>query len=251
MGLILGGIGLVTMLMPLAIAEMPVQSRNPQEDKLLYKTSTFWNSCRTVWQTPSLRSHMLGFSLIWIAVTILTGCTTYIAVAILSRNLSFGGVLNGIFLGGVAIAFPLVIVLAKRWGKKEALVVAMIWSGLGLITLGLCSILVGKGLLIWLVLLFLSSFGWAAFFILPNAILPDLVRQTLRISGAQREAVYFGIRGFLAEISVGIGSLLTGLILTLGKTPEKPWGVKIALIVAGLFALASVKAFTSEKKRLP
>jgi glycoside/pentoside/hexuronide:cation symporter, GPH family len=245
MGLILGGISLLTLLMPLAIAETPGQSPRLNKAQESHKNTTFWYSCQTVWRTHSLRSHMLGFSLIWIAVTMLTGCTTYIAVAILNRDLGFGGVLNGIFLGGVAIAFPIIIALAKRWGKKEALETAMIWSGLGLIILGLWSILVGKGLSIWLMLLFFSSFGWAAFFILPNAILPDLVRQTLGIAGAQREAVYFGIRGFLAEISVGIGSLLTGLILTLGKTPERPWGIQIALVVAGLFALASVKAFTS------
>lgn len=245
MGLILGGISLLTLLMPLVIAETPGRSLNVDKVQTPNENTTFWYSCQTVWRTPSLRSHMLGFSLIWIAVTILTGCTTYIAVAILNRDLGFGGVLNGIFLGGVAIAFPLIMALAKRLGKKEALQTAMIWSGLGLITLGLWSILVGKGLTIWLVLLFLSSFGWAAFFILPNAILPDLVRE-LGTSGVQKEAVYFGIRGFLAEISVGIGSLLTGLILTLGKTPERPWGVQIALVVAGLSALVSVKAFTSE-----
>lgn len=247
MGLILGGISLLTMLMPLAIAEVPVRSPNLNGAQSSNNNPTFWDSCQTVWQTSSLRSHMLGFSLIWIAVTILTGCTTFIAVAILNRDLGFGGVLNGIFLGGVAIAFPLIIALAKRWGKKEALQTAMIWSGLGLIILSLWSILVSKGLLIWLVLLFLSSFGWAAFFILPNAILPDLVRETLGQVGAQREAVYFGIRGFLVEISIGMGSLLTGLILTLGKTPERPYGVQIALVVAGLSALASVKAFTWRK----
>ena len=246
MGLILGGISMLTMLMPLAIAELPVRLRSVDEVQPSDKTTTFWYSCQTVWRTPSLRSHMLGFSLIWIAVTILTGCTTYIAVAILNRDIGFGGVLNGVFLGGVAIAFPLIVALAKRWGKKEALQTAMTWSGLGLITLGLWSILVGKGLSIWLILLFLSSFGWAAFFVLPNAILPDLVRE-LGTSGAQKEAVYFGIRGFLAEIGIGMGSLLTGLILTLGKTPESPWGVQIALIIAGLFALVSVKAFTLSK----
>ena len=246
MGLIVGGIGLLTMLMPLLNAEKPVT--HPRMNGVQSsKFSTFWNSCQTVWRTPSLRSHMLGFSLIWIAVTILTGCTTYIAVAILSRDLSFGGVLNGIFLGGVAIAFPIIVALAKRWGKKEALQTAMIWSGLGLIILGLGSIFANR-LLIWLVLLFFSSFGWAAFFILPNAILPDLVRQTSDSATEQKEAVYFGIRGFLAEISVGMGSLLTGLILTLGKTPEQPRGVQIALVIAGLFALASVKAFTFQKK---
>ena len=258
MGLIIGGIGLLTMLMPLAIAEIPVRSyragkvRSPgvDETQSSNKTSNFWNSCQTVWQTTSLRNYMLGFSLIWIAVTILTGCTTYIAVAILNKNLGFGGVLNGIFLGGVAIAFPLIVALAKRMGTKEALQTAMIWSGFGLVILGLWSILVSKKLLIWLTLLFLSSFGWAAFFILPNAILPGLVRKTLGTVGAQREAVYFGIRGFLAEIGVGLGSLLTGLILTLGKTPERPEGVEIALVVAGVFALASVRAFTWEDKKI-
>ena len=249
MALIIGGVALLTMLMPLTNAEKPADSRIEQMQSSS-KTPTFWDSCQTVWQTPSLRSHMLGFSLIWIAVTILTGCTTYIAVAVLNKGLSFGGVLNGIFLAGVAIAFPLIVAFAKRIGAKEALSRAMLWSGFGLIFLGLWSILVSKGLSAWLTLLFLSSFGWAGFFILPNAILPDLVRETSKTIGGQKEAVYFGIRGFLAEISIGLGALLTGLFFLLGKTPEQPWGIEIALVAAGLFALASVKAFASGNKKI-
>ena len=93
---------------------------------------------------------MLGISLDWIAITIFTTSLTYAAVAIFQKALSFGGIFYGVFLGGTAIAFPLVIILAKRFGNDFTLKITTTWSALGLILLGLWSLFFSKNLSIWL-----------------------------------------------------------------------------------------------------
>jgi glycoside/pentoside/hexuronide:cation symporter, GPH family len=67
----------------------------------------------------------------------------------------------------------------------------------------------------------------------------------MRQSGQRREAAYFGARGLLVEISVGVGSLLAGVLLVLGKTPLQPWGVLLAIALAGFFSLVAAWVFAT------
>ena len=237
MAIITGSIGLVTLLLPLAIAE------NFQPVKRKKEPFSFQQTWKTGLQNSAFRNHLKGIGLNWIAITIFTTCITYAAIALFQKDVSFGGIFYGVFLGGTAIAFPLVILLAKRFEKDNALIIASAWAGFGLLLLGLCSLLLPNLLSIWLFLLFIGSLGWAGFFILPNAILPDLIRQEFGKAAVEREAAYFGIRGLLIEVSIGIGSLVAGLILTLGKTAQQPLGVKLSFLIAGIIALISASTF--------
>ena len=236
MAMIIGCICLVTLLAPLAIPEKFVNVKG--------ETPTFWNSFKTAWQSSSFKIYIVGTTFAWIAISILTTCSTFVAVALLYRDISFGAVLNGTFMGGTLIAFPTTISLVRRKGKRFTLQFSMVWLGCGLLAVGALPILAGKALLPWLLLLLLCSFGLAGFFILPNAMLPDLIDEEVKHKEGQKEAVYFGIRGLLIEISIGIGYFLAGIMLMLGKTQAQPLGVQLAFPLAGFFALASAFTFT-------
>ena len=235
MALIIGSISFVTMLMPLSVQEEVMPSKR--------EYFPFWKSLRSGWQNNSFRIYLTGIGSVWITVSILSVCSTFLAVALLDKDISFSSVINGLMLGGTVSGFALVIPLARRWGKGHTFQLSMAWLGGGILAVAICPFLVGAALLPWLVLLVLSNLGTAGFFILPNAMLPDVIDRDTKQFGVRREAIYFGARGLLVEASVGIGSLLAGVLLMLGKTPAQPWGVQIALIVAGLFALAAAGAF--------
>ena len=176
-------------------------------------------------------------------VSISSVCSTFLAVALLNKDISFGSVVNALILGGTVSGFGLVVPLARRWGKSYTFQLSMVWLGSGLLAVAIWPFLVGSSLLPWLALLALSNLGAASFLILPNAMLPDVIDRDRKQFGLRREAIYFGARGLLVEASVGIGSLLAGALLMLGKTPAQPWGVQIAFPVAGLFALGAAGAF--------
>lgn len=89
----------------------------------------------------------------------------------------------------------------------------------------------------------ISNLGSSSFFISPNAMLPDVIDCDEQNYGVRREAIFFGTRGFLQNVSQGIGVLLAGLILILGKTPTQPWEVQSACPLAGLFALTATWSF--------
>ena len=235
MALILGMISFVTLSLPLAIEEDLIPSK--------LKSPTFWKSWRSALRNQSFRSYAAGFSSAVIAISIISACPAFLAVALLGKDVSFGTVVNGVIIGSGVCGFAVVIPLAKRWGKRRAFQGAMLWLSCGLFTVGLLPLLVGKALVPWLLFLLLGNLGLSSFFILPNAMLPDVIDRDEQNFGVRREAIFFGTRSLLQNASQGIGVFLTGLLLMLGKTPAQPWGVQLAFPVAGFFALAAAWAF--------
>ena len=235
MALALGVISFIALSMPLMVKEeiIPAKIESP----------TFWISLGSALQNQSFRSYIAGFSSAEIAISIVSACPAFLAVALLGKDLSFGTVVNGIILGSGVMGFMVVIPLAKHWGKRRAFQWAMLWLGCGLIIVGILPLLVGKALTPWLLLLLFSNLGSSSFFILPNAMLPDVIDRDERNFGVRREAIFFGTRGLLQNMSQGMGVFLAGILLMLGKTPAQPWGVQLAFPVAGLFALAAAWAF--------
>ena len=214
MAAIVSGISSIALLMPLAVKGEVVTST--------VNSPNFWKSLPIVWQNRSFRSYMAGFSLAWIGVSISSICSNFLAVALLHKEIGFGAVVNGIVLGSAVSGFALLIPLTRGWGKKTTFQFSMVWLGCGLLAVGILPFLVGTALPPWLGLLLLTNLGMAGFFILPNAMLPDVIEQDHQKFGEQREAIYFGIRGLLVEVSQGLGALLAGTLLMLGKTPAQP-----------------------------
>ena len=236
MATILGATGLVALTIPLMVNEDTLVSSHT-------KSLTFRKSLRSAIQDKSFSSYIAGFGSAGIALSIISACPAFLAVALLGKDISFGTVVNGIILGSGIIGFVIVIPLAKYWGKRSAFQWAMAWLGCGLIIVGILPWLVGQALTPWLLLLLIGNLGSSSFFILPNAMLPDVIAQDEQRFGVRREALFFGARGFVQNLSQGVGVFLAGIILMLGKTPTQPWGVQLAFPIAGIFALAAAWAF--------
>lgn len=229
MTLVVAIIGLVTMLLPLMAPE-PAEKHSRPPALLL--------SLQKSWQNDAFRPYVWSNSAAWIAVTILSICPPFVAIALLNQTVGFSGLLNLLVLIGSAVGMGALTPLLRRFGKKETLQLSMLWSGVGLLLLSLSSFWLSASVTLWLFLLPLGSLGLAGFFVLPNAMLPDIVEKDLHL-GKSALAVYFGARGLFVEASVGVGALIAGLLLSLGRTAAQPLGIQLSVAVAGAFALAS------------
>ena len=186
----------------------------------------------------------MGISSAWVAVSIVSVSSTFVAVALLNQEVGFSAVLNGLVIGGAVCGIWAVKPLVRRIGKKQTLQLAMVWSGISLLLVAVTSMWFDLSISLWLILLPLCSVGLGPFFILPNAMLPDAIEEDGE-RGKSNQAVYFGSRGLFAEIAVATGILLVGLLLTAGKSADSPLGVQLSLLAASLFALGSAAFFTA------
>lgn len=234
MALTVSVIGFVSLAMPLAISEDP---HLPSPKHL-----PFWSSLQIVGQNSAFRPYIASQIQMWMTINIIYICSNYFVVALLHRDIGFGTVVNGTFLGGAVVGLAPVNLLAKRWGKKSTLRFSLIWLGCSLLALGIWPLWARDTL--WLCLALLTLFGMAlsGLFILPNAILADIIDEDAKQTGVQRGAIYFGIQAMVIAVSSGVASLLAGAILMLGKTPVQSLGVQLVYPVAGLFALGAAWA---------
>ena len=234
MCIIVGTIGFITLSLPLAIEEK--FTTLPQSQLSFRKSLQF--AC----QNRTFISYLAGVSSAWISISIVSVIPTFIAVALLQRNIGFGSVINVVALLGIICGFLLVTPMVKLWGKKATFQVSMVWLACGLLILSIYSI-VFEPTLPWLSLLFITYIGLASFFVLPNAMLPDVIACDRSLLESKGEAIYFGTRGLIIEIGTGLGFCIASILLMLGKTVEQPYGVIATLLTAIIFALLSAWAF--------
>jgi len=231
MAFIVSGIGLISLVMPLAIRE---DLKLPN-----LKPLPFWNSLQTVGQNSTFKPYLASLVLLWIATNVIFICSNYFVVALLHRDIGFSSVVNGAIVGGAIVGLVPVHVLASRWGKKATLRFSLTWLGCNLLAIAIWPLWTRDNL--WLCLALFTLFGTAmsAILILPNAILADIIDEDAKQTGTQRGAIYFGTSAMVMTLCSGVSSILTGGILMLGKTPVQPLGVQLIYLVAGLLTLGA------------
>lgn len=231
-GLISGG----ALLLPLLAPEQATKQTQRMSLTFVLKSS---------WQNASFRPYVLGISSAWVSMAILSVCPPFFAIALFHQDIGFGGLVTVLIMGGAALGIGGVKPLVMRVGKKRAFQFAMLWSGIGMLLMAVVPIWLGKSFLpLYIILLPVGSLGLGGFFVLPNIMMPDVVDRDPRV-GKSAQAVYFGSRGLFVELSMGVGILISGLLLSLGKTAAQPFGVQLSLVAGGVFAFASASLLTA------
>jgi GPH family glycoside/pentoside/hexuronide:cation symporter len=84
----------------------------------------------------------------------------------------------------------------------------------------------------------------AGVFVLPNALLADVVDYDELLTGRRREAMYFGVQGTVQRIGLSLAAVTVGGSLALlGDSADDPWGVRIVGPLAGLVVLGGYLVF--------
>ena len=239
MGIAISLLGLITLAMPVLEKEeyAPPKGKYP----------SFKTALSSAFANTSFRTYILAMIMVWMVISVISVIPTFLVIALLKREVSFAAVINTAMIGSAIAGFAFVIPLSKKYGKKRVFQGSLIWFGIGMIIMALGRFWFQDLLIPWLIIVIIAHFALASFFSLPNAMLSDIIEEDAEQQGTRREAIFFGTRGLIIQFSQGFGSLLTGLILSLGKTPSNPWGVQIAFLFAGLLALGAAKMLSFSK----
>ncbi len=88
-----------------------------------------------------------------------------------------------------------------------------------------------------------SAFPLAAFGILPNAIIGDLVEKQEQADGERLSGMFYGVRAFVMKVGIAGANLIFPSLLLFGKSAENPWGVQLTALAALFFCVAGWMAF--------
>ncbi len=199
------GLGLVCIVPPLIVFK--VTKEKPSEE--LPKPMPVWKALKTTLSNRPFWMIMGLYLLSWTTVSILSATLIYFA----NYYLKTPDQSNYFVLvaEGAAIAFvPLVVWLSRKLDKRRSFIVGSItWA---VVLVGLSAIRADQVVLAY-VLAGLSGFGIATAYIVPWAMVPDIIEFDQAETGERREGSYYAFFSFFQKLATGIAVWAMGQTL--------------------------------------
>lgn len=184
------------------------------------------------------RYYLVGTVLFYFGFNVVRGATPYFVTVLMKQPLAFQmEALLAVFVVA-ALAFPVVNLASKRFGKRPVVI-----GGAFVLAVGLALVATVDSALSGIVILGIAGAGVSVLLVVPNALLSDICEEHARETGQRSEAMFFGAQGFFLKVNLGVSSGVLGLLFsTFGTSVENPLGVRlagpVAAVVLGLAILA-------------
>jgi len=153
-----------------------------------------------------------------------------------SMMMAFGGAILGLSF----IIYPFVSTMAKRTGKKNLLMIALLIMSVVMIALGFADKLPFPVKITSWVIVAIIALPGAITGIIPGAINNEIVREDCLRTGEAKEANFGAAASLLTAIPSGFVSLIMPSILLLGRSTENPAGVRLMAIISAVCMLAAL-----------
>ncbi|WP_297216995.1 MFS transporter [Thermoplasma sp.] len=110
------------------------------------------------------------------------------------------------------IAFsPLLVFYSRKHGEKSAFILFTAILGIVLVSAFFVGIIpFGTRIIQMIAIMILAGIGLTSYFILPNAIVSEIIDEDELTTGYRREGMYFGIQGLLERIPSGLSGYVLG-----------------------------------------
>ena len=209
------GMGLVSIIPPLIVFK--VTREKPSEEQP--KPMSIWKALKTTLSNRPFWAIMGLYLLSWGTASILSAVLIYYA----NYYLKVPDQANYFILGaeGAAIMFiPLVVWLSRRFDKRRAFILGSLsWA---VVLFGL-AVLPADQLALAYLLAILSGFGIATAYIVPWAMVPDIIEFDQAETGERREGSYYAFFSFFQKAATGlvIWAMGQALAATGYITPEQ------------------------------
>jgi GPH family glycoside/pentoside/hexuronide:cation symporter len=158
---------------------------------------------------------------------------------------SYVGLFTLIAVLSTIIFSPILVRYSKRNGEKKAFILFTGLLGFAMVlTFFIGFIHVISNLLQMALLMIFSGVGLTSYFILPNAIVSEIIDEDETLTGFRREGMYFGVQGLLERIPSGLSGFVLGLWITYLYQPTgDPLFIRALGLIGGAFTLATAIAF--------
>ena len=153
-------------------------------------------------------------------------------------------------LTSCVIFIPVWVAISKRIGKKLSYNIGMAIFAVTVMVFFFLGHILGPTFSF--VVMAVAGIGFATQYVMPHAIVPDVVEHDYAENGVRREGVYYGLWTFTSKLGTALALLLSGWVLKLfGYVPEiaqtdlAKFGIRLligpvpaALFVAGIVILS-------------
>ncbi|MCF7913539.1 MAG: MFS transporter [Spirochaetaceae bacterium] len=218
MGLVTGGImAAATLTVVFSVRENPKPRIHSQE-----------NIFKSYFQVLSMKTFLtalIPWALHMAGVNVLQTSLLYYFRYIYQNEAAFQIALP-ILLGAAVLAIPVWVRISKQIGKKLSYNIGMLIFAAGVILF----FFIGHrtGVQVSYVIMFFAGLGFATHYVMPWAIVPDVVEYDYAERGVRREGVFYGMWTFSSKIGQAVGIGLSGWMLSIFGYQESVAGVQAA-----------------------
>ncbi len=200
---------------------------------------------------PSFKYYVVAEFAYFMALAIIMAGMLYYVTILLRLDDGHVGSLMGMLVGVSFLFYPLVNIVAKRYGKKPFLVAAFLFMAmmfLGIYWLGNdgLDVMTQAYILVVGMAIPMSFLG-----VLPNAILSDIAKHDSNTSGINQEGMYFAARTLCQKFGQTFGIFIFAALTTIGNSIGDDLGIRLsALIGSGLCFLAGLYFMKYDEKSI-
>jgi len=233
----------------LAVGFVAWRVRSPGEQETRPTTFNVWQATAMAVRNRPFMRLILAFGLARFGFTMISTALPFFVVRRLSEDQQKVGAILGVLLVVVALFIPFWRRVAVRSSKGFAYAVGLAATSLGMAA----TFLIGSGQFgAMLLLAAFIGFGISAHWVVPWAMLPDVVEYDQLTTGERREGMYFGVYGLVDKIFRTLGLVVVGWLLALfGYEPTNVTSTAVLGIrlvsgpIPALFLLAAVPLLLS------
>jgi glycoside/pentoside/hexuronide:cation symporter, GPH family len=181
----------------------------------------------------------------WVGFTMLLQITPFFLTEVILRRKDEMWKLMSPFMGSFIVILPLIIYISGRVRKKTIYSLCMLALTILFPLLYKVGYIAGIPRMVQGIV-FMSIVGITAFpvFILPNAMIGDIADHDEMRTGKRREAMYYGVYGFLQKFAMAISALMLGFLFhRYGFSAPHVLGIRLAGPVTGVCILLGLIVF--------
>ncbi|MDA3899311.1 MAG: MFS transporter [Spirochaetes bacterium] len=194
-----------------------------------------------------LISYMAG----WFVFNILRSSAIHVGETMMNLEIEESGLNFIILFVAAGFSFVLVMYLTRIFGKRRIMLLGLLLFALLSICLSATGLLPVNPNIYGKIFWGLLGFPTAIFLILPNVFIAELCDYDYKITGENREGIYFGVNGLFLKLNLGISTAAAAaLYVFFGKDIANPLGIRLSLILGALVSLGGMIILVKYPKNL-
>jgi glycoside/pentoside/hexuronide:cation symporter, GPH family len=232
---VLGSVAVVLLYAPTLIDERRFSRSTPQQMELL-------PAIRATFRNQPFRVVLVGANALWFGFNLVVLNLVLYVTVLLGLDVGAVALYMTVVLGVALFLLPVASGAARRVGLRRVMIGSMVASG---VVYPLLYLLPAPpfgfdpptfGLLVF----GLAGIGLAGLFVVPDAIIAAVARHDHHLSGHHREAMYYGVNGFVAKVNFGVSAAVSAALL---QVLGSPLGLQVTGPVGGAAALLGAWSF--------
>jgi glycoside/pentoside/hexuronide:cation symporter, GPH family len=191
----------------------------------------FLKSVSAVFQNQPFRIFAFSYLLYWLALTFIQAGIIFYLTVLFGLPKEMATLFGVVSFFASFLFYPLMGKLERGFSKKS-----VILAGFGVFCLiFICALLPISGTLRFWFISIAAAFPLAAFGILPNTIVADIVHRNEKETGKNQAGMFYAVAAFMMKVGVSLANLIFPSLLVFGKSTENPFGVQLSVAAALFF----------------